>query len=52
VQVQQISRCESPNQALNIELRDSRTIFLSFLLSYRIPLGARLANAKGANVTE
>jgi hypothetical protein len=37
------SSLQSPNQALNIDLRDSRTIIYSFLLSCHIPLGARLS---------
>ena len=43
MQDQHIPRCDSPNQAPNIDLRVSRTIIFSFLLSCHILLGARLS---------
>ena len=41
MQDQHIPHCDIPNQALNIALRDSRTIAFPFLLSCHILLGAR-----------
>lgn len=46
MQDQHIPCFHSPNKALNIELRDSRTIIFYFLLSCHMPLGARLSKTR------